>query len=235
MSKRTPDVDLSSVTRSQRRTRIRATQVRRKTARRRTPAVQAAADAAHATHEAPVAGSTTPAIPQLEVWERRLVDPNQRGDQSVHLKQAGFTIRIINTEVSGRYQEAVHRQGWVPIRKSDLSDPSELPGLLDTADGTVRTGPNGIYLWCMMPTSVYDGIARRKVEISQGKRRSATQQRDDLMNRAASQDPRGADAIAKQKGAITELLERVDMDPDDVTPHMPTVQDGDEGSRSELA
>lgn len=184
-------------------------------------------------------GATAPplrkAIPQLEVWERRLIDPSNRGNREILLKQGGFELRTINTEVTGRYQEAVYSQGWIPVRADELADRDQIAGLVDRGDGLVRTGPSGVYLLCKMPKTVYDAIANRKVEIGRSIRRSAQKQRELIMERAGARDPRGADIIGRMRGEITELVERVDMDEADLTPDMPVLGDEASAGRKELA
>jgi hypothetical protein len=183
------------------------------------------------------ATKTSTAIPQLAVWERRLVNPATQGSRAVLLKTGGFELRWINTGVEGRYQEAIHEEGWIPVDKSELADPNQITGLFKNPDDTyVRTGPEGVYLLCKMPKRVYDAIARRKVEIGQSKRRSAKQQRERIMERAAAHSPGGAEAVGRLKGEITELIERVEMAEEDVTPNLPAADAGasDAIRRSEL-
>lgn len=167
-----------------------------------------------------VAGTGKTPIPQLAVWERRLINPTQQGSRQIHLKAKGFELRWINTEVDGRWHEATALEGWIPVDRSELSDHNEITGMHKSPEDTyVRTGPNGVLVLMKMPQKIYDAIARRKVEVSRSKRQSASKQRENIKNRAAAfAGDRGAEAIDRLQGEITESIERVTMDPEDLDP-----------------
>lgn len=161
---------------------------------------------------APVPEATRPArAPRISVLERRLVDPNQRSSAPISLKDAGMTVRWVNSAIEGRYHRAVHEQGWEPVRKDELADANEIADLVDSPDGVVRRGERGKEVLMKMPRDVCDRIQDRKVEVRKQRARSSSRQKEELLTAVAGRHgPEAADYIGRHiKGEIIESTETV--------------------------
>jgi len=62
----------------------------------------------------------------VDIWERRMLNPNQRPSLPIRLKTIGMHIRWINLANNGRYQRARYEEGWVPVERNELQDEREI-------------------------------------------------------------------------------------------------------------
>jgi hypothetical protein len=125
----------------------------------------------------------------VEVWERRFLNPAQRGSSEVKLKAPGMIVRWINTAIDGRYHRAVYDQGWQPVPVTLLADPSSIPDLYKHPHGIVCRGERGKEVLMMMPERVFEKIRQRKDDLN---RASTMKLRSELAEAAAGKF--GADA-----------------------------------------
>lgn len=154
----------------------------------------------------------------VEVWERRFLNPNQRGSNEVKLKAPGVVCRWINTMIDGRYHRAVYDQGWQPVPVALLSDPSSIPDLYKHPHGIVARGERGKEVLMMMPEAVFEKIRRRKAELNVAATRKM---RTELAEAAANKfgpeagdfvhSGQTADGVVKAVGSIQFGNERVPM------------------------
>lgn len=117
----------------------------------------------------------------VEVWERRFLNPNQRGSSEVKLKVPGMVCRWINTAIEGRYHRAVYDQGWQPVPVALLADPTSIPDLYKHPHGQVARGERGKEVLMMMPEKVFEKIRNRKAELN---RAATTKMRSELAEAA---------------------------------------------------
>jgi hypothetical protein len=154
----------------------------------------------------------------VEVWERRFLNPNQRGSNEVKLKAPGVVCRWINTTIEGRYHRAVYDQGWQPVPVALLADPTSIPDLYKHPHGIVARGERGKEVLMMMPEQVFEKIRRRKAELNQAATRKM---RSELAEAAASKfgpeagdfvhSGQTADGVIKTVGTIQFGAERIPM------------------------
>lgn len=132
----------------------------------------------------PVTDPDTQVAPDtlVEVWERRFLNPNQRGSSEIKLKASGVVCRWINTAIEGRYHRAVYDQGWQPVPVALLADPTSIPDLYKHPHGIVARGERGKEVLMMMPNAVFDKIRNRKAELN---RAATTKMRSELAEAAA--------------------------------------------------
>lgn len=148
--------------------------------------------------EAAKSGQILPGV--MEIWDRRLINPDERGSEQILLKQAGFVTRWINTAIAGRLHRAQHSQGWVPVRMTELHNPQQIADLVASVDGLVRRGDRGQEVLHKMPVKVYEAIQARKVELRLQRDRKI---REDLAQAAATRyGGEAGDAVARLKGDI---------------------------------
>lgn len=102
---------------------------------------------------------------KVNVWERRMVNPGRESTTPITLKQDGFTVRFVNTEVQGRFHRAVYDQGWEPVKVEELRDAPDMLGLTPATDGFVRRGERGQEVLMKIPTVVFKQIQRRKAQL----------------------------------------------------------------------
>jgi hypothetical protein len=154
----------------------------------------------------------------VEVWERRFLDPNQRGSNEVKLKAQGMICRWINTTIEGRYHRAVYDQGWQPVPVSLLADPSSIPDLYKHPHNIVARGERGKEVLMMMPEQVFEKIRRRKAALNLAATRKI---RAELAEAAAGKfgpeagdfvhSGQTADGLIKTVGSINFGAERIPM------------------------
>ena len=102
----------------------------------------------------------------LDVWERRMLNPNGTSTPLIHITTPGMKLRWINCEQSGRFHRARNDQGWVPVEKDELKNPREIYGVTYTTEGYVCRGPRQQEMLMKMPASVWKEIEKRRAEIN---------------------------------------------------------------------
>src|SRR5258708_1956764 len=60
-----------------------------------------------------------------DIWERRVLNPDQRKSTPINIKRPGMHLRWINLASNGRYQRARYEEGWQPVPKDQLVDERE--------------------------------------------------------------------------------------------------------------
>jgi hypothetical protein len=121
---------------------------------------------------------------KVNIWERRMVNPGRESVSPIMLREDGFTVRFINTEVQGRFHRAVYDQGWEAVKVEELRDAPDMLGLTPAADGFVRRGERGQEVLMKIPTIVFKQIQKRKGQIEMD---SLRRTRQNLSEAAARQ------------------------------------------------
>lgn len=98
----------------------------------------------------------------IEIWQRRMSNPNQRDERPIRLKIPGMHLRWINLSSNGRYQRARYAEGYVPVRKVELVDEREIFGSSYTTEGFVCRGEKQSEMLMRIPEAVYRQIQSRK-------------------------------------------------------------------------
>lgn len=101
----------------------------------------------------------------LDVWERRMLNPNEANSTLVQIKTKGMRLRWINLSLRGRYQRAKN-QGWVPVEKDELVDERQIYGVSYTTRGEVCRGERQQEMLMKMPEAVFKKIQQRKSELN---------------------------------------------------------------------
>lgn len=156
----------------------------------------------------------------LEIWQRRMVNPTAREDKGIRLKLPGQHLRWINLSNNGRYQRARYSEGWVPVRKVELTDEREIFGSSYTTEGYVCRGEKQSEMLMRIPEAVWKQIQSRKFAAIE---KSNKQLKDSMKSAGAAHfgnkynNNKGdeiADTIDNFKGDISFGKERVEADQD---------------------
>lgn len=145
----------------------------------------------------------------VEIWERRIINPNPSFAQEIHLKQSGWMTRWINTKAyPGRLQLA-REQGYMPVKPDELKDTSEIVDLQTSPEGYVVRGDRGEEILMKIPEAVYKKVQRRKVELYN--RQYEGKRFKEGIQSAAGEQYSGdhAEAVGLLKGTIKFGTERV--------------------------
>lgn len=102
----------------------------------------------------------------LDIWERRILNPNHQESNPIRIKTPGMKIRWINLSNRGRFQRARYDQGWVPVQQSELEDEREIYGASFTTEGYVCRGEKQGEMLMKMPIAVYKKIQQRRGELN---------------------------------------------------------------------
>lgn len=100
----------------------------------------------------------------VDIWERRMLHPNQRPSLPIRLKTPGMHIRWINLANNGRYQRARYEEGWVPVGRVELQDEREIYGVSFTTEGWVCRGERQQEMLMKIPQAIYNKIRAAKLE-----------------------------------------------------------------------
>lgn len=100
----------------------------------------------------------------VDIWERRMLNPNQRPSLPIRLNTPGIHIRWINLANNGRYQRARYEEGWVPIQREQLKDEREIYGVSFTTEGWVCRGERQQEMLMGIPEAVWVKIRRAKLD-----------------------------------------------------------------------
>lgn len=102
----------------------------------------------------------------LDVWQRRLINPDGESMPTIRIKTPGMKLRWINTEQTARYSRATRFQGWVPVERDELVDEREIFGVTFTTEGYVCRGARQTGMLMKMPTSVWNAIQKKRAELN---------------------------------------------------------------------
>ena len=102
----------------------------------------------------------------VDIWERRILNPNHQESLPIRIKTPGMKLRWINLRNSGRFQRARYEQGWVPVHKDELIDEREIFGVSYTAEGNVCRGEKQGEMLMKIPIAVYRRIQQRRDELN---------------------------------------------------------------------
>ena len=102
----------------------------------------------------------------VDIWERRLLNPDASESTAIRIKTPNMKIRWINLSNRGRFQRARYEQGWVPVHKDELVDEREIFGVTYTAEGWVCRGEKQGEMLMKIPSAVYKKIQQRRSEIN---------------------------------------------------------------------
>ncbi len=98
----------------------------------------------------------------LEIWQRRMINPQAREERPIRLKIPGMHLRWINLANNGRYQRARYSEGWMPVEKKELVDEREIFGSSYTTEGFVCRGEKQSEMLMRIPEAVWKQIQSRK-------------------------------------------------------------------------
>ncbi len=101
----------------------------------------------------------------VDIWERRMINPDQRQTKPIRVHTPGLHLRWINLSSNGRYQRARYDEGWVPVLKIELVDEREIYGVSYTTEGYVCRGEKQQEMLMKIPLAVWKKIRARKVEL----------------------------------------------------------------------
>jgi hypothetical protein len=102
----------------------------------------------------------------LDIWERRILNPNYQEHNPIRIKTVGMKLRWINLSNHGRFQRARYEQGWIPVVQSELMDEREIFGVSFTSEGYVCRGEKQGEMLMKIPIAVYRKIQERRSELS---------------------------------------------------------------------
>jgi hypothetical protein len=111
----------------------------------------------------------------VDIWERRMLNPNHQESGAIRIKTPGMKIRWINLSNRGRFQRARYDQGWVPVQKDELMDEKEIYGVSFTAEGHVCRGEKQGEMLMKIPLAVYRKIQQRRGEMNEASYRKLRQ------------------------------------------------------------
>lgn len=112
------------------------------------------------------AAEQTTEAPRISVIDRRLKHPFGTPSRDIPLtgEKRNWVVRTFcaDAEHPNRHYDAVHRLGWVPITKEDLSVSPESLGFVVAADGRIVRGPGGQEVLMGMRKSDFDAVQKAK-------------------------------------------------------------------------
>lgn len=144
----------------------------------------------------------------VDIWERRILNPNSRKVPVIHIKTPGMHLRWINCAAPGRYHRARYEQGWIPVTRLELVDEREIYGVSYSPEGYVCRGEKLQEMLMKMPEAVYKQIVKRRNEENQ---KSVGRMKDHLKSAGSkhfgekysgSAGEQAADAVDTFKGDI---------------------------------
>lgn len=102
----------------------------------------------------------------VDIWERRILNPNHHESIPIRIKTPGMKLRWINLSNKGRFQRARYEQGWVPVTKDELIDEREIFGVSYTNEQCVCRGEKQSEMLMKMPIAVYNKIQQRRAQLN---------------------------------------------------------------------
>jgi len=120
----------------------------------------------------------TPRLKRISVLERRLQNPFGEGSPPIRLKEAGWTLHVVNGALRpGRFHDVVRNKGWVPVTPEEIEGDA-LDFGFDVKDGRVVRGERGQEVLVKMPTADYTLIAKAKDDHNRAQLAARTVKRD---------------------------------------------------------
>lgn len=98
----------------------------------------------------------------VDIWERRMLNPQQKEARPIHIKTPGMHLRWINLQNTARYQRARYEQGWQPVLRDELKDEREIYGSSYTTEGYVCRGEKQSEMLMKIPEAVFQKIQKAK-------------------------------------------------------------------------
>lgn len=102
----------------------------------------------------------------VDIWERRILNPDVRESIPIRITTPGMRLRWINLSNRGRFQRARYEQGWVPVHKNELVDEREISGVSFTTEGYVCRGEKQGEMLMKIPQAVYKQIQKRRADLN---------------------------------------------------------------------
>ena len=145
----------------------------------------------------------------LDIWERRMKNPQVQSSPMIRISTPGMKLRWINLASRGRYQRARYEQGWVPVEKGELVDEREIYGVSYTTENYVCRGEKQQEMLMKIPMAVFRKIQERQAELNKKSYQNlksnmasaGSQHFGDKYNASVGQQ--AADAAASFKGSIS--------------------------------
>lgn len=155
-------------------------------------------------------------FPNIDVLERRLVNPEVPGTLPIRLKDEPaehddpkglarkWYLRWVNTTIPGRYSGMTTGRGYVPVAWDELQD---LEQITERHEGAahVRRGEKGQEVLVKMPLKLYLEIKRRERARIDARSRSVTAIKSELA--AAAESAFGDQAAEAVQGFVGEVKE----------------------------
>lgn len=151
----------------------------------------------------------------IDIWERRMVNPDGIETPPIHLRTPGMRLRWINTSIPNRYHRAIYEQGWSPVQRTELKDEREIQGAQFTTEGYVTRGDRQAEMLMKIPEAIFKRIQQRRSELRD---REYQKIRDNMAQAGAehfgdrdggSAGAQAGDIIANFKGSVKFGKERV--------------------------
>lgn len=152
----------------------------------------------------------------VDIWERRILNPDSSPQEKIRIKTPGMHLRWINLSNRGRYQRARYEQGWIPVQKAELIDEKEIYGASFTSEGYTCRGEKQSEMLMKMPEAVFRKIQERRTELN---KRSYEKLKDNMAQAGAnyigdkynaSEGSKAGDLASKFVGDVKFGTERVD-------------------------
>ncbi len=152
----------------------------------------------------------------LDIWQRRILNPDQRQSTPIRINIPGMHLRWINLSNNGRFQRARYDEGYVPVKKKELVDEHEIYGASFTVEGYVCRGEKQTEMLMRIPAAVYKQIRQRRYDLIKHSNKNI---KDQMQQQAAahfgdrSNSSRGhavADTLDHFKGEVKFGTESVD-------------------------
>lgn len=102
----------------------------------------------------------------VDIWERRLLNPDHQESLPIRIKTPGMKLRWINLSHRGRFQRARYEQGWVPVHRNELTEEREISGVSYTSEGYVCRGERQGEMLMKIPQVVWNKIQKRRSELT---------------------------------------------------------------------
>lgn len=159
----------------------------------------------------------------VDIWERRMLNPNTKPAKAIRLLTPGMHIRWINLASNGRYQRARYEEGWYPVAKEELKDEREIYGVSYTSEGWVCRGEKQQEMLMKIPEAIWKKIQKTKVDDVMKSRRQIKENMQAAGARHFSDkynSNRGseiADSLGAFKGDVRFGSESVEPDDDDLS------------------
>lgn len=154
----------------------------------------------------------------LDIWERRMLNPQGQTAPTIRISTPGMTLRWINLSSRGRYQRARYQQGWLPVEKAELVDEREIYGVTYTTEGFVCRGEKQQEMLMKIPLAVYKKIQARAAALN---KKSYENLKENLASAGANHfgdkynataGQQAADAASRFKGNVTFGTEQASAD-----------------------